>query len=78
MQRETLSEIRARIRALWASRRVCGILAIACAFRVDRIATLHARGRLGEEEALSLALQAEAVARMFAPLPRMECLRVSL
>ncbi|QEE39820.1 MULTISPECIES: hypothetical protein [unclassified Methylobacterium] len=78
MQRETLPAIRARVRALWGSRRVCGIVALACAFRIDRIATLAAKGRLGDEEALRMALETEAVAMLFAPLPRMERCGVSL
>ncbi|MCJ2035491.1 hypothetical protein [Methylobacterium sp. J-068] len=78
-QRETsIPAIRACVRGLWASRTVCGLIAIACCFRIDRIAALHAKGRLGDEEALSLALQAEAVATTFTPLPRMERCGVSL
>lgn len=78
MRETSLQAIRARVRGLWASRRVCGLIALACAFRIDRITTLHARGRLGDEEALSMAVQTEAVATMLTSLPRMERVGVSL
>lgn len=78
MRETSLPAIRGRVRGLWASRRVCGILALACGFRIDRIIALHARGRLGDEEAISMAMQAEAVATMLTPLPRMERCGVSL
>jgi len=69
MRDETLSAVRGRVRGLWTARTVCGLLAIACCLRLDRIIRLRAAGRLGEEEALRLALETEAVARMFRPLP---------
>ncbi|KQP94124.1 hypothetical protein ASF60_13550 [Methylobacterium sp. Leaf113] len=79
MQRETsLPAIQDRVRGLWASRRVCGLIALACGLRIGRIISLHAKGRLGEEEALRMAMETEAVALLFAPLPRMERYGVSL
>lgn len=77
--RDTLEGIRARVRGLYAARTVCGLLAIACCLRLDRIIRLRAAGRLGEEESLRLALETEAVARMFRPLPSLgPCRLVSL
>lgn len=79
MQRETsLPAIQARVRGHWASRRVCGLIALACGLRIGRIISLHAKGRLGEEEAIRTAQETEAVAMLFRPLPRMERFGVSL
>ncbi|WP_311276024.1 hypothetical protein [Methylobacterium sp. WCS2018Hpa-22] len=78
MRPETsLPAIQARVRGHWASRRVCGLIALACGLRIGRIISLHAKGRLGEEEALRMAQETEAVALLFAPLPRMERCGVS-
>lgn len=79
MRDETLTGIGVRIRGLYAARTVCGLLAIGCVLRLDRIIRLRASGRFGEEEALRLALETEAVALMFRPLPSLgPCRLISL
>ncbi|GJD65786.1 hypothetical protein [Methylobacterium frigidaeris] len=69
MQRDTLSAVRDRIRTAWAMRRVCGLIAVAAGLRVGRIIRLEAAGRLAPDDALRMALEAEALALCFPPLP---------
>ncbi len=68
-QHDTLPLIRARIRRAWSLRRVCGLIAVAAGLRVDRIIRLEARGRLVPDVALRMALETEALALAFGPLP---------
>lgn len=68
-QHDTLPLIRARIRRAWSLRRVCGLIAVAAGLRVDRIIRLKARGRLSPGDALRMALETEALALAFSPLP---------
>ncbi|MDH2310801.1 hypothetical protein [Methylobacterium brachiatum] len=74
--REDLQAVRRRVLGLWTSRTVCGLLAVACGLRLNRIIRLRDAGRLGEDEALRLALETECVARMFRPLPSDEAPRL--
>ncbi|WP_449409970.1 hypothetical protein [Methylobacterium komagatae] len=68
-RQDTLPLIRERIRRAWALRRVCGLIAIAAGLRVDRIIRLEARGRIAAPDALRMALETEALALAFGPLP---------
>jgi len=67
--REDLHVIRDRARAAWTSRRVCGLVGIAATLRIERIIALDGAGRLARADALRMALEAEAVALCFRPLP---------
>ena len=78
MQRETLPQIRARIRAIWTSRRANGIYVLASGLHVDRIIALEAAGRISHDDAIRTAREAEAVALMFPPMPMLERSGVSL
>jgi len=62
-----------RIRTAWASRRSCGLLAVAAGLRVERVIALAAAGCLSSEDALRLSLEAEAVALYLPPLPAAPC-----
>ncbi|ACB24639.1 hypothetical protein [Methylobacterium radiotolerans] len=66
---EDLHKVRDRLRSAWATRRVCGLVAVAMALRVDRLIALDGAGRLRREDALRMALEAEAVALCVRPLP---------
>lgn len=66
---EDLHAVRGRLRTAWATRRVCGLVAVAMALRVDRLIALDGAGRLRREDALRMALEAEAVALCVRPLP---------
>lgn len=69
MQPESLPAIRGRIRLAWAMRRSCGLVASAAGLRVDRIIALAERGCIAPDAALRMALEAEALALAFPPLP---------
>lgn len=69
MQIDTLENVRERIRRYWRDRRVCGLFAIAGAFRIGRLIALREAGRSPAEELLRLALETEAVVLCLAPLP---------
>lgn len=69
MQPEDLHAIRDRIRSAWTTRRVCGLVGIAATLRVERIIALDGAGRLSRGDAVRMALEAEAVALCFSPLP---------
>lgn len=66
---EDLQAVRDRLRTAWATRRVCGLVAVAMALRVDRLIALDGAGRLPRADALRMALEAEAVALCVRPLP---------
>ncbi|WCS27973.1 hypothetical protein LOK46_14450 [Methylobacterium sp. NMS14P] len=66
---EDLHAVRDRLRLSWATRRVCGLVAVAMALRVDRLIALDGAGRLRREDDLRMALEAEAVALCVRPLP---------
>lgn len=66
---EDLHAVRHRLQVAWATRRVCGLVAVAMALRVDRLIALDGAGRLRREDALRMALEAEAVALCVRPLP---------
>ncbi len=66
---EDLHKVRDRLRSAWATRWVCGLVAVAMALRVDRLIALDGAGRLRREDALRMALEAEAVALCVRPLP---------
>lgn len=68
MPRETLEAVRERLRRLWRSRRVCGLFAVAGAFRVSRLIALRDSGRGDPETLLRLALETEAVVLCVAPV----------
>ncbi len=65
---EDLHAIRDRIQSAWTTRRVCGLVGIAATLRVERIIALDGAGRISRTDAVR-ALEAEAVAMCFAPLP---------
>ena len=67
---DSLPDIQARLRLAWATRRVCGLVGMACAIRVERIVALEAAGRLALADALRLAAEAEAITLCAAPLDR--------
>jgi hypothetical protein len=67
--RDTPDIVLGRIRAAWASRRSCGLVAVAMGIRVVRVIVLQSEGRLSQEDALRHALEAEAVALCVRPLP---------
>jgi hypothetical protein len=69
MQIDTLETVRERIRKAWRDRRVCGLFAIAGAFRIGRLIALREAGRRPAEDLLRLALETEAVVLCVAPLP---------
>ena len=62
-----------RISAAWSSRRACGLLAAAAGIRVERVIALQDKGCLSFEQALKMALEAEAVALCVPPLPVVPC-----
>lgn len=62
-----------RIRTAWSTRRSCGLLAVAAALRVERVIALAALGCISSEQALKMALEAEAVALCVPPLPVVPC-----
>ncbi len=66
---EDLHQIRDRLRSAWTTRRVCGLVGVAATLRVERIIALDGAGRLPRGDALRMALEAEAVALCFPPLP---------
>ena len=66
---EDLHAIRDRVRSAWTTRRVCGLVGVAATLRVERIIALDGAGRLPRGDALRTALEAEAVALCFPPLP---------
>jgi hypothetical protein len=68
MQRERLEAVRERLRRAWSSRRVCGLFAVAGAFRVGRLIALQDAGRGDPETLLRLALETEAVVLCVAPV----------
>lgn len=69
MQSEDLHAIRDRARAAWTSRRVCGLVGIAATLRIERIIALDGAGRIPRSDALRMALEVEALALCFGPLP---------
>jgi hypothetical protein len=69
MQSEDLHAVRDRIRGAWTTRRVCGLVGIAATLRVERIIALDGAGRLARADALRMALEVEALALCFRPLP---------
>lgn len=66
---EDLHTIRDRLRAAWTTRRVCGLVGIAATLRIERLIALDSAGRLRREDAVRMALEAEALACCFPPLP---------
>lgn len=66
---EDLHVVRDRLRIAWATRRVCGLVGVAMAFRVDRLIALADDGRIPRADVIRLALEAEAVALCVRPLP---------
>lgn len=66
---EDLHAIRDRVRTAWTSRRVCGLVGIAAMIRIERVIALDGAGRISRTDALRMALEAEAVALCFSPLP---------
>ncbi|GJD79526.1 hypothetical protein [Methylobacterium gregans] len=66
---ENLRQIRDRLRSAWTTRRVCGLVGVAATLRVERIIALNASGRIPRTDAVRMALEAEAVALCFPPLP---------
>jgi hypothetical protein len=68
---DTPQVVLGRIRAAWASRRSCGLVAVAMGLRVERVIALAAQGRLSPDDALRHALEAEAMALCLSPLPRL-------
>ncbi|MEE7440900.1 hypothetical protein [Methylobacterium oryzae] len=64
-----LHAVRDRLRLAWATRRVCGLVAVAMALRVDRLIALDDAGRIPHADAMRMALEAEAVALCVRPLP---------
>jgi len=67
--REDLHVIRDRTRAAWMTRRVCGLVGIASTLRIERLIALDGAGRLPRADALRMALETEALALCFRPLP---------
>lgn len=78
MQADSLPAVLARIRLAWSTRRCCGLAGSAMGLRVERLIVLVDEGTLPGDRALSLALEAEAVALTAAPLPRGRAVRASL
>lgn len=68
MPRESLETVRERLRRLWRSRRVCGLFALAGAFRIGRLIALRDSGCGDPETLLRLALETEAVVLCVAPV----------
>lgn len=66
---DDLQAVRGRLRTAWATRRVCGLVGIAMALRVDRLIALEGAGRIPRADAFRMALEAEAVALCMRPLP---------
>jgi hypothetical protein len=69
MQPDDLHSIRDRVRGAWTTRRVCGLFGVAAVICIERLIALDGAGRLQREDALRMALEAEAVALCAAPLP---------
>ena len=67
--REDLQVIRDRTRAAWTTRRVCGLVGIAATLRIERLIALDGAGRIPRSDALRMALETEALALCFPPLP---------
>ena len=78
MQADSLPAVLARIRLAWSTRRCCGLAGSAIGIRVERIIVLVDEGTLPADRALCMALEAEALALGFAPLPRGREIRASL
>ena len=68
MQPESLDEIRERVRLAWSMRRVCGLVGMAAPLRIERLIALDALGRIGRQDAVRMAREAEALALCFPPL----------
>ncbi|MFF9550860.1 hypothetical protein [Methylobacterium fujisawaense] len=66
---EDLQAVRDRLRFAWATRRVCGLVGVAMALRVDRLIALANDGRIPHADAVRMAHEAEAVALCVRPLP---------
>ncbi len=66
---EDLLAVRDRVRLAWATRRVCGLVGVAMALRVERLIALDDAGRIPHADAIRMALEAEAVALCLRPLP---------
>ncbi|MCG5249520.1 hypothetical protein [Methylorubrum extorquens] len=69
-QPETLEAVQARIRTAWQTRRGCGLFASAAGLRVGRLIALRDAGHGEPAALLRQALEAEAVALAYAPVPR--------
>lgn len=66
---DSLTLIAARIRAACDTYRICGLIGRGCLKRVRRIGRLVDAGRIDPAAGMRLALEAEAVAFMLAPIP---------
>lgn len=69
MPRESLDAVVARIDAARLSGRICSLVARAARARIHRIDLLVEARRLDEHTACRMALEAEALAFAFPPLP---------
>jgi len=78
MYNDNLPAVLGRIKLAWTTRRCCGLTGSAMGIRVERIIELVEQGDLPSDQGLVLALEAEALAIAFAPLPRGRAIRPSL
>lgn len=70
-QHDTPQAALARVKAAWSTRRACRLFAIAAGLRIEQVLALLDAGQVSREDALRLALEAEATALCHAPLQRL-------
>ncbi|KQT80917.1 hypothetical protein ASG51_21205 [Methylobacterium sp. Leaf465] len=70
-QHDTPQAVLARVKLAWSTRRSCGIMASAADLRIGQLLALLDAGQVSREDALRLALEAEATALCHAPLQRL-------
>lgn len=68
MQREPLEAVRARIKLAWEMRRVCGLFAIAGAFRIGRLIARRDAGLDDPDTLYRMACETEAAVLCFRPV----------
>lgn len=78
MQADSLPAVLDRIRLAWSTRRCCGLAGSAMGLRVQRLIELADEGTIPADRAICMALEAEALALGFAPLPKGRAIRPSL